>query len=168
MPLLLTEADVRSLLPMGDLIGAMREALSQYSSGDAQQPLRTVLEIVSYRSFFGVNPSALPDPPAMGTKLETVFPGTRDRGLPSHLATIVMLDVDTGALRAVLDGRYITEARTAAVSAVSVELLARGNAGTLAILGSGFDRYPFCPGFDRNTFFRLDKIVSCYHKPSLS
>ena len=59
------------------------------------------------------------------------------RGLPSHLGSIVLLDPETGALRALLDGRFITESRTAAVSAVSSRLLARKSASSLAIIGSG-------------------------------
>ena len=56
-------------------------------------------------------PASLADPRAVGTKLVTVFPSNHEKGLPSHLATIVLLDPDTGALLALLDGRYITEAR---------------------------------------------------------
>jgi ornithine cyclodeaminase len=66
-----------------------------------------------------------------------VFEANRERGLPTHLATIVLLDPETGALLALMDGRYITEARTAAVSAVSVQHLARDDARVLAIIGSG-------------------------------
>jgi ornithine cyclodeaminase len=137
MPLLLTEDDVRSVLSMPDLIAAMRPALIEYSTGRAQQPLRTVLELGEQKAFFGTMPASLSHPPAVGTKLVTVFASNHARGLPSHLATIVLLDPDTGALTAILDGRYITEARTAAVSAVSAEALARSDAGVLAILGSG-------------------------------
>ena len=137
MPLLLDERDVRSVLTMPDLIGSMRSALADYSGGRAQQPLRTVLELGDQRSFFGIMPASLTDPRAVGTKLVTVFPSNHEKGLPSHLATIVLLDPDTGALLALLDGRYITEARTAAVSAVSADLLALPDAATLAILGSG-------------------------------
>jgi alanine dehydrogenase len=137
MPLLLDERDVRSVLTMPDLIGSMRAALADYSGGRAQQPLRTVLELGDKRSFFGIMPASLTDPRAVGTKLVTVFPSNHEKGLPSHLATIVLLDPDTGALLALLDGRYITEARTAAVSAVSADLLALPDAATLAILGSG-------------------------------
>jgi len=72
-----------------------------------------------------------------GAKLVTVFGGNEARGLPSHLASIVLLDPETGALLSILDGRYITEARTAAVSAVSSRLLARASASSLAIIGSG-------------------------------
>src|SRR5688572_12510840 len=137
MPLLLNERDVREVLNMPDLIDSMRHALADYSTGRAQQPLRTVLELGPEQSFFGIMPASLADSRAVGTKLVTVFPTNHEKGLPSHLATIVLLDPDTGALLALLDGRYITEARTAAVSAVSATLLALPAAGTVGVIGSG-------------------------------
>ena len=135
--LLLTEADVRVLLPMQDLIDAMESALAAYSTGRVQQPVRTVMEVGASRSFLGLMPAFVPDSGALGTKLVTVFAGNAAAGLPTHLATIILFDSETGALRAIMDGRYITEARTAAVSAVSAKLLAREDASTLAIIGSG-------------------------------
>src|SRR5690606_38497380 len=144
MALLLTEHDVRRLLPMGDLIDAMDEALAAFSSGDIRQPVRSIVDLDSH-GFFGVMPAAYGfDAPrgvmgaeAAGSKIVTVVPRNHERGLPSHFATIVMLDPQTGALDAILDGRYITEARTAAVSAVSARRLARHDARTVAIIGSG-------------------------------
>jgi alanine dehydrogenase len=135
--LLLSESDVQSVLPMPDLIEAMQSALSELSAGRVQQPLRTVLEIGPQHAFFGVMPAFIPKSGAMGTKLVTVFGSNVAIGLPSHLATILLLDSTTGALQSVMDGRYITEARTAAVSAVSVKLLAHPEASRLAIIGSG-------------------------------
>ena len=73
----------------------------------------------------------------MGAKLVTVFGGNAARGLHSHLASIMLLDPRTGALQALLDGRYITEARTAAVSAVSSRLLSKKTAQSVAIIGTG-------------------------------
>jgi ornithine cyclodeaminase len=73
----------------------------------------------------------------VGAKLVTVYPRNHERGLPSHLASIILVDHATGATLAFMDGRYITEARTGAVSAVSVKHLARPDASVLAILGSG-------------------------------
>jgi ornithine cyclodeaminase len=133
----LNEDDVRAVLTMRELIDAMASALAAYSTGRTAQPLRTVIEVGADKAFFGVMPAWLPDAPALGTKLVTVYGGNPARGLPTHLATILLLDPATGALRALLDGRYITELRTAAVSAVSVRLLAREAAATLAIIGSG-------------------------------
>jgi ornithine cyclodeaminase len=82
-------------------------------------------------------PASLDDPPSVGAKLVTLFHSNTARRIPTHLASIVLLDHETGAIRALIDGRYITEARTAAVSAVSARLLAREQAETLAILGTG-------------------------------
>jgi ornithine cyclodeaminase len=73
----------------------------------------------------------------MGAKIVTVFNDNHKKDLPSHLATILLFDPDTGSLVAMMDGRYITEARTAAVSAVSARFLARANASKLAIIGTG-------------------------------
>jgi ornithine cyclodeaminase/alanine dehydrogenase-like protein (mu-crystallin family) len=137
MPLVLTEADVRSLLSMDDLVETMEVALADFSARTVTQPVRTVLEVGDRASFYGVMPAWMPSRPALGTKLVTVFEANAARNLPTHLATIVLLDPETGALQALLDGRYITEARTAAVSAVSVTYLARENARVLAIIGSG-------------------------------
>jgi alanine dehydrogenase len=135
--LLLSETDVRQLLSMDDLIQTMESALAEFSSGRVQQPLRTVLEVGPSHAFFGVMPAFMPASGALGTKLVTVFGSNAAMGLPTHLATILLMDSSTGELLSVMDGRYITEARTAAVSAVSARLLARGDAGVLAILGSG-------------------------------
>ncbi len=137
MAVLLSEQEIRSVLPMPDLISAMENALAQFSAGAVNQPVRTVLEVGPERNYFGVMPAALDDPPAMGAKLVTVYAKNHDKGLPSHLATILLLDHATGGLVAILDGRYITEARTAAVSAVSTRHLARPDAHVLGIIGSG-------------------------------
>lgn len=134
---LLTEDQVHALLPMSDLIAAMESALVRFSTGEVLQPVRTVLQVGPSKAFFGVMPAYIEQPARMGTKIVTVFNGNHARGLPSHLASILLLDPETGALLALMDGRYITEARTAAVSAVSARHLARGDAARLAIIGTG-------------------------------
>ena len=137
MALLLSETDVKALLTMDDLIETMGLALADFSARAVTQPVRTVLEVGDQKAFYGLMPAWMPSRPALGTKLVTVFESNAARGLPTHLATIVLLDPETGALQALMDGRYITEARTAAVSAVSVRHLARESARVLAIVGSG-------------------------------
>jgi ornithine cyclodeaminase/alanine dehydrogenase-like protein (mu-crystallin family) len=134
---LLTEADVRAVLTMNDLIEAMTSALGRFSAGEVVQPVRTVIPVGRDKAFFGVMPAYARHPGALGAKLVTVFAANAGRGLPTHLAVIALLDPETGAMLALLDGRYITEARTAAVSAVSSRLLARKQASSLAIIGSG-------------------------------
>ena len=137
MPLLLSENDVRAVLSMDDLITAMERALEGFSLGRARQPVRTVVDVGGGHAFYGVMPAYIEHPPALGTKLVSVFGSNATRGLPSHLATIVLVDPETGELQAVMDGRYITEARTAAVSAAAAKHLAREDARVLAVLGSG-------------------------------
>jgi len=149
MPILLTEGDVKALVHMDDLIEAMEGALAEFSAGHVAQPLRTVLQVGAQKAFFGVMPASMPSRSALGTKLVTVFASNLERGLPSHLATIILLDPETGALRALVDGRYITEARTAAVSAVSVKHLARKDAGVLALIGSGVQARSHLEAVDR-------------------
>jgi len=122
---------------MGDLIAAMEAALARFSAGEVLQPVRSVLTVGPTKAYFGLMPAYVPNPGSLGAKLVTVFADNPSKHLPSHLATILLLDPETGALQAVMDGRYITEARTAAVSAVSARFLARRNASTLAIIGSG-------------------------------
>jgi ornithine cyclodeaminase len=137
MPVLLSEQDVRIVLSMHDLIGAMEAALIRFSAREVAQPLRTVIEVGLQKAFFGVMPAFIHEPAALGTKVVSVFPSNTAAGLPTHLATIVLLDSMTGELLSIMDGRFITEVRTAAVSAVSVKLLAQPEASRLAIIGSG-------------------------------
>ena len=134
---LLTEQQVHSLLPMPDLIAAMESALAKFSAREVLQPVRSVLTVGPTKAYFGLMPAYVPSPASLGAKLVTVFGENHKRDLPSHLATILLLDPETGALQAIMDGRYITEARTAAVSAVSTRFLAKADAATLAIIGSG-------------------------------
>lgn len=134
---LLTEEHVTSLLTMSDLITAMESAVARFSAREVLQPVRTVLAVGPTDAFFGLMPAYVAQPASLGAKLVTVFNANHARGLPSHLATIVLLDPETGSLLAIMDGRYITEARTAAVSAVSARHLSQSSASTLAIIGTG-------------------------------
>jgi ornithine cyclodeaminase/alanine dehydrogenase-like protein (mu-crystallin family) len=123
---------------MPDLIDAMERALAAYSSGVVAQPVRTVVDVGPDKNFFGVMPAYVGgNGEALGAKLVTFFVTNTQRGIPTHFATIVLLDPQTGQLEAILDGRYLTEARTAAVSAVSARWLARPDSKRLAIIGSG-------------------------------
>lgn len=133
---LLTADQVAGLLPMDDLIDAMEDALRRFSSGEIVQPIRTVLPL-GERELFAVMPASIPDPAAFGAKLVTVFGRNAAVGLPTHLAAICLFNPATGALIALMDGRHITDARTAAVSAVSADALAREVTAVMAIIGSG-------------------------------
>jgi len=130
--MLLNEEDVRAVLRMEELIPAMKEALRDLSAGKVDQPLRVVLPIPEHHGFFGVMP-AYGGP--LGAKLVTFFPN--NKGIHTHHAMILLFRPETGEPLVTMDGRLITEMRTAAVSAVATDALARRDASALAILGSG-------------------------------
>jgi ornithine cyclodeaminase/alanine dehydrogenase-like protein (mu-crystallin family) len=128
----LDEGAVRDLLDPAALIPAMEQALTDFSRGTVVQPVRTVVPVAPHQGFFAVMPAYTG---ALGAKLVTFYPG--NTGVPTHHALIVLFHPDTGAPMAVMDGRLITELRTAAVSAVATQHLARTDAQVLGILGSG-------------------------------
>jgi ornithine cyclodeaminase/alanine dehydrogenase-like protein (mu-crystallin family) len=132
MSLMLDETEVRRLLRMQDLIPAVARALADLSADRVVQPVRTVLPIAQHRGFFGVMPGYSG---ALGAKLVTFYPN--NQAVPTHHALIVLFRPETGEPLAIMDGRLITEMRTAAASAVATQLLATHDASVLAILGSG-------------------------------
>jgi alanine dehydrogenase len=132
----LSESDVRAVLQPAELVDAIAAALASLSSGRVVHPVRTAFEIGD-RCFFALMPAFDRTQGILGAKLVSVVPPNAARGLPTHLAAISLFDPATGELAAVVDGRYITEVRTAAASAVSVRHLARPGSRVLAILGSG-------------------------------
>jgi thiomorpholine-carboxylate dehydrogenase len=129
------EAAVRRLLPYEDLIAAMERALADFSTGKVLQPVRSILPVKEHHGFFGIMPAVYGG--VFGAKLVTLFPENAGTALPTHQGVIVIFRSATGEPIATLDGRLITEMRTAAVSAVATKYLSSPNSRTLAILGSG-------------------------------
>ena len=134
-PLFLNEEQVREHLRMTELIPAMEKALIDFSGGRVTQPVRSIISIDPPGGFLGLMPALTPD--GLGLKAVTFYPSNVERGIPTHMATIFLVDSQTGTPLAVMDGRLITEMRTAAVSAAATKLLAPPDAKVLAILGSG-------------------------------
>lgn len=128
----LAEDEVRGLLRMEELIPAMAGALRNLSAGKVEQPVRVILPVKEHQGFFGVMPAY---GGALGAKLVTYFPN--NKGVHTHHAMILLFRPETGEPLVTMDGRLITEMRTAAASAVATDLLARVDASVLAILGSG-------------------------------
>ncbi len=134
-PLFLNEDQVRQHLRMGDLIPAMEKALTDFSEGKVTQPVRSVIKVDPPGGFLGLMPALTPD--GLGLKAVTFYPSNAKHGIPTHMATIFLVHPETGVPLAIMDGRLITEMRTAAVSAAATKLLAPRDATILAILGSG-------------------------------
>ena len=130
--MILDERAVRDLLSMEELIPAMAKAMDDLSSGKVVQPGRVMLPVAEHQGFLGLMPAY---GGALGAKLVAFYPN--NQGIPSHHAMIVLFKPETGEPLVTMDGRLITEMRTAAVSAVATRLLARPEASVLGILGSG-------------------------------
>jgi ornithine cyclodeaminase/alanine dehydrogenase-like protein (mu-crystallin family) len=133
--LFLDEEQVRQYLRMEELIPAMEQALIDFSAGKVTQPVRSVITVDPPGGFFGMMPALTSE--GLGIKIVTFYATNAERGIPTHMATIFLVDPETGRPLAVMDGRLITEMRTAAVSAAATKLLAPRDAKVLAILGSG-------------------------------
>jgi len=131
----LTEPEIARVLSYERLIPAMEQALAAFSAGEAQQPVRSMITVEEDQRYLGIMPAVMQG--GMGAKLVCFYPKNAAAGLPTHMATIVLFDAATGRPLACLDGRLITEMRTAAVSAAVTRHLAPADTRVLALLGSG-------------------------------
>jgi alanine dehydrogenase len=121
---------------MRDTIDVVQRAFIEHASGRAAFPLRSVAWADA--GLLGAMPGSVRgERPALGAKLVTVFQGNAARGAHTHNAVIILFSPETGDPLALMDGRYITEIRTAAVSAIASRALARADASTVAVLGTG-------------------------------
>jgi ornithine cyclodeaminase len=130
--LVLTRAQVESLLDLDALVGALARAHEELSSGATSLPPR--IAALTGKGLLGAMPAYSPTA-GLGCKLVTLFPGNSDR--PTHQAAIVLFDPENGSPIALMDGTYITATRTAAAAALAARLLARAEAKVLTIIGTG-------------------------------
>jgi alanine dehydrogenase len=132
--LILSERDVAAVLPMRDAIDAVSGGLVAQAAGKVVQPLRLVARTAS--GFLGTMPCEIQGV-GTGAKIVTFFPGNADRAIHTHHAEILLFESETGRPIALVDGRFITEVRTGAASAVASRALASKDAGVLAVIGTG-------------------------------
>jgi ornithine cyclodeaminase/alanine dehydrogenase-like protein (mu-crystallin family) len=116
------EEQVRALLSYDELIPTIRQALMDFSAGRAQHPVRTIIQVPSYGGWFGIMPAVYGT--VMGAKMVAFYPGNAALERHTHMAVIQLFRADTGEPLATMDGRLITEMRTAAVSAVAIQHMA--------------------------------------------
>ena len=147
----ISEHEVREVLTYEALIPAIRQALIDFSAGLVDQPARMVLRANNAEGirngWFAVMPVIAGD--MMGVKTVTFYPGNAELGLHTHMAVVELIRRSTGEPLAVMDGRLITEMRTAAVSAVALDALAPATATSLGILGSGVQARSHIEAFRR-------------------
>jgi ornithine cyclodeaminase/alanine dehydrogenase-like protein (mu-crystallin family) len=129
---------VRRLLPMGECIEVMAEALASLARGEVHNPLRFVVRPPDAPSLLGLMPSYRGGTtPLWGLKSVVIAPANAERGLDLHQGFVALFDGETGETRAIMNAGGITAVRTAAVTGVATRLLAREDSRTLAILGAG-------------------------------
>jgi ornithine cyclodeaminase/alanine dehydrogenase-like protein (mu-crystallin family) len=129
--------DMAELISMPECIVLMRQAFVLVSQGRTIQPIRQGLVLPSGRGVLSLMPGQIDEPACFGIKVVSVFPGNHGTAYGSHQGAVLLFDDETGALKAVLDGRDLTALRTAAASAAATDVLARQDARTLTIYGYG-------------------------------
>src|SRR5271157_411171 len=137
--LLLNRREVESLIDLGRLIEALGPAMAELSAGGVSLPARIMALVRERGGLLAAMPVYLNSTRTLSTKLVSVFPENEAHGVPSHQAVILIFDAETGSPRALMDGTFITAARTAAGSALSTRLLARQDAHVLLIIGTGVE-----------------------------
>ncbi len=134
----LSHDDVVSLLPMGDCIDLMSEALFALARREVTNPLRSVVRPEGAGHFFGLMPAYRGgETPAYALKEVCIFPENPKRGLDAHQGAVLLHSAEDGRLLAIMNASAITAIRTAAVSGLATKLLARDDAAELAIVGTG-------------------------------
>ncbi|WP_338693164.1 ornithine cyclodeaminase family protein [Streptomyces sp. Q6] len=139
MTLILTRSTLRTLLADAteDVADAVARAHRDLALGRAVLPAPPVMAVPdSDGAFLAMAAASAPDGLAT-VKLLADLPGNRARGLPAQRSTVLVADTDTGACLALLDGAEITRVRTAAATAVATRALARPDAATLGLVGTG-------------------------------
>src|SRR5438067_2966389 len=137
MTLLLNRTDLERLLDVESVIEAVQQGFGDYSAGKVQMPVRTAIRVSEPPGVLLLMPCAMTESQVLGTKLVSVYAQNPARGLPTIGALYVLSDFQTGFPAAVMDAGFITGLRTAAASAVATRYLAREDARTLGILGTG-------------------------------
>jgi ornithine cyclodeaminase/alanine dehydrogenase-like protein (mu-crystallin family) len=157
--LVLSRNEVERLLDLDRLVDALATAMAELSAGGVSMPARIAAYVPEHGGLLAAMPVYLPSSATLSTKLVSVFPGNAGRGLESHQALIALFDATTGAAQAVMDGAYITAARTAAGSALATRLLARPEAGVLVIIGTGVQARAHARAIPRVRLIREIRVV---------
>jgi ornithine cyclodeaminase/alanine dehydrogenase-like protein (mu-crystallin family) len=157
--LILSRAEVESLLDLDRLVDAVAAAMVDLSAGTASVPPRVGAVVERVRGMLGVMPAFLPSAGVLEAKLVSLFPRNAGSGLPTHQAVIVCFDPDTGSPIALMDGEYITATRTAAGSALATRLLATEDARVLAVLGTGVQARSHARAVSRIRSFDQVRVV---------
>ncbi len=133
----ISKEEVREAVTMAQAIETVKNAFAQLSKGRASVPIRTQLGVPLHDGVTLFMPAYLEQTDELGMKMVSVFSGNLDQGLPTIHAVVILIDAETGLPTAILDGTYLTALRTGAASGAATDLLARKDAHSVAVLGTG-------------------------------
>jgi alanine dehydrogenase len=133
--LVLSRADVEAVLDLDRLVEAVAAAMADLSRGRASMPSRVAAVVADRHAMLAAMPAFLPSAGSLAAKLVSLFP--QNVGRPTHQAIICCFDAETGTPAALMDGTYVTAARTAAGSALATRLLARAGSSVVSVIGTG-------------------------------
>jgi len=139
--LIINQSDIADCFSMKQCIDAVSQAMKSASNGNATTPLRLVDPLIDETGFIAVMPSSTNAPATYGVKVLSLHPTNPQEGRPAIQGFISLFDHHTGRPFAIIEGASITAMRTAAASAVATNLLARQDATSHGILGTGVQAY---------------------------
>ena len=133
--LLLNKEEIKSVFTMKDAIETDKDCYRMFSEGKFEVPLRAVIN-GSHGNFLFM-PAYSEEMNAAGLKIVNIMPGNPTKGLPASIGQVILIDGETGEVRAIMDGTYVTALRTAAASGAAFDLFGRKDAGIGAMIGTG-------------------------------
>lgn len=135
--LFLSDHDISKLISMNETIETVENAFKEYAKGNVILPPRSTIMIPEFNGSISFMPSYLSKVGAQATKIISIYPENRKKGLPTTVAWLIVNDPETGMIKAFFDASYITAMRTGAITGVAAKHLAPIDASVLAIFGAG-------------------------------
>ncbi|GAB3067039.1 ornithine cyclodeaminase family protein [Salinicoccus sesuvii] len=135
--LILSEKDIKSFYGMSHCMEDIKSMLVHKMDGSIVSPHRTVIEAKE------TNGSALYMPNLdiyekfISMKAVTIFPNNPSKGKPTTQGVLLLSDAQDGSHLAMLNASYLTRLRTGALTGLATDQLARENADTLLVIGTG-------------------------------
>ena len=135
--LLLSKEDIKKVFTMGDAVAAVKEAFRLFSEGKSDVPIRTNIQTPEYAGAFLFMPSYVAELEMAAMKVVNIFPKNIDKGLPTTMSQMMLIDGTDGSICSILDGAYVTQLRTGAATGVAFDLLAKKVCKKGALIGTG-------------------------------
>ncbi|MEM3386047.1 MAG: hypothetical protein QXN08_00030 [Nitrososphaerales archaeon] len=135
--LILTQSELKQILEMKDVINAVKEAFLELAHLGAKSPKRTLLEVPEYNGTMLFMPAYLQRMKSLSLKIVGFYPNNPSKGLETISSILCFIDPESGLPLAIIDGKYLTAMRTAAMTALAADYLARRTIDSIGVVGAG-------------------------------